>query len=134
MQFGTEQTDGQSKAVELQWKIRNVQRQTNLITDITRYKNDEKVKVRQDGQEDKEVNLYNLFENGQSQLGVNYSNYDAFLAWYLRTYYVINPNNTDSRLSYDDLEYSYTFKKINLDNVVCGFYSSSQSCSVTGLC
>lgn len=134
MQFGTDQTESQSNSFELQFKIRNVQRYTNLITDITRYKNDEKVQVKQDGQENKEVNLYALFENGQSQLGVNYSNYDAFLAWYLRTYYVINPKDVNSRLSYDDLEYNGTFKKINLDNVVCGFYSTNQSSSVTGLC
>lgn len=37
-------------------------------------------------------------------------------------------------MSYDDLEYNYTFKKINLSNVVCGFYSTNNAASVTGLC
>ena len=134
MQFMGQSTDKESNSFELQFKIRNVQRYTNLITDITRYHNDTAVKVKEDGQEDKVVSLYDLFENKQSELGVNYSNYDAFLAWYLRTYYVINPKNVNSRLTYDDLEYESTFKKINLSNVVCGFYSSNQASSVVGLC
>lgn len=136
MQFSGQQANSQSNSFELEFKIRNVQRYSNLITDITRYKNDTAMTVRQNDGTESSVNLYDLFENGQNALGVNYANYDAFLAWYLRTYYVVKQNSdgSTSQMSYDDLEYNYTFKKINLSNVICGFYSANSDASVTGLC
>lgn len=80
MQFHGQQASSQSNSFELEFKIRNVQRYTNLITDVTRYDGDTKMVVKQSDGSQVTVNLYNLFENGQTELGVNYANYDAFLA------------------------------------------------------
>lgn len=80
MQFHGQQANSQSNSFELEFKVRNVQRYTNLITDITRYKNDEAMVVKNSDGTQVTVNLYKLFESGQADLGVSYANYDAFLA------------------------------------------------------
>ena len=55
----------------------------------------------------------------------NYTNYDSFLTWYFK--------NNDVGIEYDDLKFAYTQKQMNLDNVVCGYYSGDTT-SVVGLC
>lgn len=113
----------QSHSIELTFKIRNIQDYSNLIRTITRYKDD--------------ATLYQAFyDEVTGQFKTNYTNYDAFLAWYLKNNYI---SYTDSktgitrRMEYDDLEFSHIAKQINLNNVVCGYYSGDSK-SAVGLC
>ena len=118
---GSQATE-QSHSIELTFKIRNVQDYSNLIRTITRYKNDEK--------------LYKAFYDEETgKFNTTYTNYDAFLAWYLKTYEVefVDKKGNKRRMEYDDLEFSHIAKQINLSNVI-GSYSSGNTKAVTGLC
>ena len=112
-----------SHSIELMFKIRNVQDYSTLIHNITRYKNDSA--------------LYDAFydeENGAYKTG--YTNYDSFLAWYLKENYIDyedSATGTHRALTYDDLDFDYIQKQINLSNVACGYYSGDTS-SAVGLC
>lgn len=99
----------QSWTYEMQFKIRNVQDYTELIQNITRYKED--------------GDLYAAF-TAEDQTA--YTNYDAFLNWYL-------PLHPEAGKTYDELEFDYVYKKINLSKVACGYYSGNQS-NATGFC
>lgn len=98
----------QSWTYEMQFKIKNIQDYTELIQNITRYKEDAK-----------------YYEAFTAETQKTYTNYDAFLAWYLPLY--------GEGKSYDDLEFDYVYKKINLSKVACGYYSGNQS-NATGFC
>ena len=91
---------------EMQFKIRNIQDYTPLIQNITRYKDDGA--------------YYEAFTAEDQK---QYTNYDSFLTWYLPQ---INKR-------YDDLEFDYVYKKINLSKVACGYYSGDQN-NATGFC
>ena len=107
-----------SHSIDICFKIRNVQDYSNLIRNVTRYKND--------------TVLYNEFYDETSgTYKTSYTNYDSFLAWYLKTHEV--SDGEGGRLGYDDLEFDYIQKQINLNNVVCGYYSGDTK-SVVGLC
>lgn len=115
--------------IELQFKVRNVQNYSNLIHNITRYQND--------------AGLFAKFydETNHTYL-TKYTNYDSFLAWYLKE---VNPTsespfvildsgtNQNRLLEYDDLEFDHIQKQIDLSNVFCGYYTGDTS-SVTGMC
>ena len=112
----------QSHTIELTFKIRNVQDYSNLIRTITRYEND--------------GDLYKAFYNEETgKFNTTYTNYDAFLAWYLKTYEVefVDKNGIKRRMEYDDLKFAKTEKQINLNNVIGGYYSGNTK-AVTGLC
>lgn len=113
----------QSHSIEIMFKIRNVQDYSNLIRTITRYKNDE--------------NLYKAFyDDTTGTFKTSYTNYDAFLAWYLKNNEIefTDPKTGEKRrMEYDDLEFSHIAKQINLNNIVCGYYSGDTK-SATGLC
>lgn len=112
----------QSHTIELTFKIRNVQDYSNLIRTITRYEND--------------GDLYKAFYNEETgKFNTTYTNYDAFLVWYLKTYEVefVDKNGIKRRMEYDDLKFAKTEKQINLNNVIGGYYSGNTK-AVTGLC
>lgn len=118
---GSQATE-QSHSIELTFKIRNVQDYSNLIRTITRYKNDK----------DLYAEFYNE-ETGKPRYA-DYTNYDAFLAWYLRTHEVYTgEGDSKQRLTYDDLEFSHIAKQIDLENTVCR-YASGDTKAITGLC
>lgn len=111
-----------SHTIELCFKIRNVQDYSALIHNITRYKNDSA--------------LYEAFYTDETGYKTSYTNYDSFLAWYLKENHIdfVDKDTNETRdLTYDDLEFDYIQKQINLSNVVCGYYSGDTK-SVTGLC
>ena len=112
-----------SHSIELMFKIRNVQDYSTLIHNITRYKNDSAL---YDAFYDEELGSYKT----------SYTNYDSFLAWYLKENYIDYEDSTTGThraLTYDDLEFDYIQKQINLSNVACGYYSGDTS-SAVGLC
>lgn len=118
---GSQATE-QSHSIELTFKVRNVQDYSNLIRTITRYKNDE--------------DLYKAFYDEETgKFNTTYTNYDAFLAWYLKTYEVefVDKNGIKRRMEYDDLEFSHIAKQINLNNAIGSYYSGNTK-AVTGLC
>ena len=95
---GSQATE-QSHSIELTFKVRNVQDYSNLIRTITRYKNDE--------------DLYKAFYDEETgKFNTTYTNYDAFLAWYLKTNEVefVDKNGIKRRMEYDDLEFSHIAK------------------------
>lgn len=135
MKFGV--TSGSSSdlahTIELQFKIRNVQDYSQLIHNITRYK--------KDGPNTEEhSDNYDLFskfyDSTTHEYKTSYTNYDSFLTWYLRENNIpfTDPKTKELRsLTYDDLEFDYIQKQINLNNVCCGYYTGDTS-SVTGMC
>jgi len=62
MVFASSESDKQSHTVEMQFKISNVQKYGNLITNITRYKGDE-----------------DYYKDFEAQRGTGYDNYDIYL-------------------------------------------------------
>ena len=102
--FGTSNTSSQSNAIEISLKMRNIQDYSNLITNITRYKNDDE--------------YYNAFIAPEQ---TEFSNYDAYL------------QATLSAEIYENLEFLRVQKNINLNNVACGFYSGNND-SAVGFC
>ena len=119
--------------IELQFKIRNVQDYSQLIHNITRYKKDGPNINGQSGNYD----LFSKFYDTDTQsYKTSYTNYDSFLTWYLKEYDIpfTDPKTGENRsLQYDDLEFDYIQKQINLNNVCCGYYTGDTS-SVTGMC
>ena len=104
LEFGTSDTSKQSNSIELAFKVRNIQNYANLITNITRYKNDE--------------NWYKAFTDPSQK---QHSNYDAYL------------QATLTPSEYENLEFDKVQKNINLKNAVCGFYSGDDK-SAVGIC
>lgn len=112
-----------SRSIEVCFKIRNVQDYSALIRNITRYKND--------------AELYKKFYDVNTATYLtSYTNYDSFLAWYLKNYeHLIDDPKTGGKrqMTYDDLEFDYIDKLINLSNVACGYFSGNTK-SAVGLC
>ena len=112
--FASGSIAAQSHTYEFQFKVRNVQDYSELIKNITRYKNDGA--------------FYTAFTN-QTQ----FDNYDAFLQDYLPKY-ELGPNDTEEdRITYDDLEFDKVQKNLSLEKVSCGYYSGS-ALGATGFC
>ena len=98
MTLASSDVSNQSCAIEMQFKVRNIQDYSPLIHNVTRYKGDE--------------NYYIAFK-AQNQ----YSNYDSFLAYWL-------PLQTDAEgnpLSYDDLEFDYVQKDIDVSKAIASY-------------
>jgi hypothetical protein len=116
-------TTDTSHSIEIMFKIRNVQDYSNLLHNITRYKNDEAL-------------FAEFYDVNTETYKTAYTNYDAFLAWYLKTHKVPGVDekgNVIEEMTYDDLIYESIDKKINLNNIVCGYYSGDSK-NVKGLC
>lgn len=109
--FASNDASKQSNSIEFQFKVRNIQDYSNLIKNTTRYKGDD--------------DFYAAFI-AQSA----YSNYDAFLQYYLPIYKV--PEGA-TRVEYDDLEFNYVQKDVSLAKAVCRFVSGDDSAPI-GLC
>lgn len=109
--FASNDASKQSNSIEFQFKVRNIQDYSNLIKNTTRYKGDD--------------DFYAAFI-AQSA----YSNYDAFLQYYLPIYKV--PVGA-TRVEYDDLEFNYVQKDVSLAKAVCRFVSGDDSAPI-GLC
>ena len=131
MRFAAENgTDAEiTHTIELQFKIRNIQNYSNLIHNITRYTND--------------ADLFAKFYDDTNHVYLTkYTNYDSFLAWYLKEvnpteenpFTILDQGATEPRLlEYDDLEFNRIQKQIDLSNVFCGYYTGDTS-SVVGMC
>lgn len=104
----------QSHTLEFQFKIRNVQDYSNLIHNITRYKNDSEV--------------FAAFYDSQTGYKTDFTNYDAYLADFFK-----NGGSIGDCHDYDDLEFDRVEKQINLKAVACGYYSGNNQ-SVIGVC
>ena len=116
-------TTDTSHTIEIMFKIRNVQDFSKLLYNITRYKNDEAL-------------FREFYDEEKEEYKTTYTNYDTFLAWYLKTHDVPGvdkDNKPIEKMTYDDLIYAGIDKKINLNNVVCGYYSGNSKNAV-GLC
>jgi hypothetical protein len=96
-----------SIALEMQFKVRNVQDYTPLIHNITRYVGDS--------------NYYKAFKDPAQ---TTYSNYDSFLAWYLP--------QLDPPVSYDKLEFDYVQKEINVATAIATYIPGESD--TKGLC
>lgn len=106
MIFASNKIDEQSHSLEIQFKVRNIQKYEKLISNITRYKND--------------TAWYNAFTDKDQK---EYTNYDAWLQANL------------SPEDYDKLEFYRVDKKINIDNVVGGLYDYDASTGkIVGFC
>lgn len=112
----------QSNSFEFQFRIRNVQDYSTLIRNVTRYKDDAAYYA---AFYDEETNTYKT----------DYTNYDSFLKDYFYTHHIAYTDPTTGEIrdfEYDDLEFNYVSKQINLNNIACGYYSGD-STSVVGL-
>ena len=106
MEFAKNAAGKNSHTVEMQIRVRNIQKYGNLITNITRYEGD--------------GDWYTAFTQ-QSE----YDNYDAFLQVYLPTI----------GKEIDDLKFFKVQKDIQINNVVGGLYDYDDSSkTVTGFC
>lgn len=109
MLLASGEVSNQSAAIELQFKVRNIQDYSPLIHNITRYKNDD--------------TYFKAFE-AQTE----YTNYDSFLAHWL-------PTQTDDKgnpLSYDALEFDYVQKNINMGKAIATYVPND--IDTKGLC
>lgn len=116
--FASQNDREQSHTFEFQFRVRNVQNYSNLIHNITRYKNDSV--------------YFNEFYDEQTGYKTNYTNYDAFLANYFKEHEIIMSDG--HRMEYDDLDFDKVEKKINFSAVACGLYSKTGASSAIGLC
>ena len=108
MVFASSESDKQSHTVEMQFKISNVQKYGNLITNITRYKGDE--------------DYYKAFE---AQREIGYDNYDIYLQKTL---------NADVYEKLTDTEnFDRVQKDIAINNIIAGLYDVKDN-KVTGFC
>ena len=104
--FASNSTTAQSHAVEIQFKIKNIQDYGNLIKNITRYK------YQKENDTISDEAFYKAF--GEQ---TTYNNYDAFLQAYLPVW----SQTSDIQLEYDDLLFSHVEKIISLDKAVCKY-------------
>ena len=116
--FGSDVSGAISHTIEMQLKIRNVQRYGNLISNVTRYEipggfneNDEPIDFTPD------TSVYEAF-GAQDK----YDNYDAYL------------QATLEPAIYDNLKFARVEKLIDMKNVVGGFYSKNSEKSIVGVC
>ena len=118
LEFGTSDTAKQSNAIELAFKIRNVQNYSNLITNVTRY--NIPTAFGDDGKPTSYTSDASIYENDFKNQNL-YTNYDAFLQA------TLDPN------VYDNLQFREVQKNVNLSNAVFGFYSGNNNNAV-GVC
>lgn len=113
--FGYQDSSRRSNSIEIEFKISNIQKYSNLITNITRYKykkNPEDTNYTTDDE---------WYQNFLAQ--DKYTNYDDYLQ-----------KTLDADI-YDKLEFSSLQKNIDLKNVVCGFYTGTQENNdIVGIC
>ena len=95
-EFAGNTQDTQSHTFEMMFKIRNIQNYSDLITNVTRYKINNAV----------DDVYYEEYEKS------DFTNYDAFLQWKLGS-------------EYDNIEFNYVQKLINLNNAVCKYCNGS---------
>ena len=117
LEFGTSINSKQSNAIELAFKVRNIQNYSNLITNVTRY--NIPTAFGADGKPtsySRDDAKYGEFEDQKL-----YTNYDAFLQA------TLDPD------IYDNLQFREVQKNIDLSNAVFGFYSGDNS-SAVGVC
>ena len=117
LEFGTSISSKQSNAIELAFKVRNIQNYSNLITNVTRYNIptafDETGKVTS---YTSDSDVYKAFTEQAL-----YDNYDAYLQA------TLEPN------VYDNLQFREVQKNVNLSNAVFGFFSGENNNAV-GVC
>lgn len=116
--FGSNIAGSISHTIEMQLKIKNVQRYGTLITNITRYQ----VPTVFDDNGDpttyvSDQSIYDAF-NAQTQ----YNNYDAYLQATL-----------ESKI-YDNLKFEKVEKMIDMNNIVGGLYTKESEKSIVGVC
>lgn len=104
--FGSDVAGSISHTIEMQLKIKNIQRYGTLITNVTRYEGD-----------DVEGGWYDQFLNQ-----TEYNNYDAFL------------QATLDAETYDNLVFRQVEKMIDMNNIVGGLYTKESEKSVVGVC
>ena len=109
-----------SKTFELQFKIKNVQDYTTLVTNYTLYK---------DGREGKDWTDEEVFEMFKAQRNNpdGFNNYDAYLAYILPELQKTNPEIP----SYEDLTYRALEKVYNLDSAIAVYMTPGASVSGT---
>ena len=109
-----------SKTFELQFKIKNVQDYTTLVTNYTLYK---------DGREGKDWTDEEVFEMFKAQRNNpdGFNNYDAYLAYILPELQKTNPEIP----SYEDLTYRALEKVYNLDSAIAIYMTPGASVSGT---
>lgn len=112
MTFASNDSSKQSNSIEFQFKVRNIQDYSNLIKNTTRYKGDAK-----------------FYEAFLAQ--TVYSNYDAFLQYWLPIYPLVDENET--RMEYDNLEFNFVQKDVSLAKAACKFVSGDDAAPI-GLC
>jgi len=106
MVFAAGVSGQESHTVEMQFRIRNVQKYDNLITNITRYQGDGV-----------------WYEAFKAQKDTGYSNYDAYLQA------TLDPD------TYDNLKFQTVEKNINITNVAAGLYDyDATNVKATGFC
>lgn len=111
----TSDTSKQSCTFEFEFKIKNIQDYSNIIKEITRYKGDNSLI------EGADKTAWEAFNNQSI-----YSNYDSFL----NAMYDETTKNVVHYIgkTYDELEFDYIYKKIDLKSVFCNFYSTAGLC------
>ena len=110
--FGQSVSHKQSATIEIQCKIKNVQKYNNLITNVTRYN----------------------FKDGDTILGTDEECYKDFLAQDVYDNYDAYLQATLTPEKYEQLDYSKVQKNINLSNVAIGFYDNNGENNVVGVC
>lgn len=116
LQFATSTGGKQSNAIEIAFKVRNIQNYSNLISNVTRYNIPTEQKADGTWNYISDNTIYNNFLNQDK-----YDNYDAYLQ------VTLDP------VIYENLDYREVQKDINLTNAVFGFYSGSNK-SAVGAC
>lgn len=99
-----------SNSFDFQFKVSNIQRYSNLITKVTRYKNDNK--------------FYAAYQKKKDQ----YNSYDSYLGANLPA-----EDDAGNIVTYDDLQFDRVDRIISLDDAICSYYDGNDK-SVQGLC
>ena len=113
--FGYQDSSRRSNSIEIEFKVSNIQKYSNLITNITRYKY----------KKNPEDTYYTMDDEWYQNFLVQdkYTNYDDYLQ-----------KTLDANI-YDSLEFSSLQKNIDLKNVICGFYTGTQEKNdIVGIC
>lgn len=110
--FGQAVSHKQNAAIEIQCKIKNVQKYNNLITNVTRYN----------------------FKEGDTIIGNDEECYADFLAQDVYDNYDAFLQATLTPEKYEQLDYAKVQKNINLNNVAIGFYDNNGENNVVGVC
>ena len=111
--FASNDNTKASNTIEFQFKVRNIQDYSNLIKNTTRYKGDSK-----------------FYEEFTKPTQTKYSNYDAFLQYWLPIYPLAEG---ETRVTIDSLEFDRVQKDVSLAKAVCKFVSGNDAAPI-GLC